>query len=176
MVMEPLRGGTLTRQTDEFKAIWEESGVSRTPAEWGLRFVWNHPEVTVVLSGMSSLAQLRDNLVYADRGLPRTLTSSECAIYEKIRELYRERMKIPCTRCGYCLPCPSGVAIPDCFSMYNDAFIYDNVGNARLVYEIFSGFGGAASLCQDCGVCESLCPQHLPIRKYLRDVTDLLGS
>jgi len=176
MVMEPLRGGTLTRQTDEFKAIWEKSGVSRKPAEWGLRFVWDRPEVTVVLSGMSSMAQLEENLAYADRGLPGTLAPSERALYEEIRELYRERMKIPCTRCGYCLPCPSGVAIPDCFSMYNDAFIYDDVGNARLVYEVFSGFGGAASLCQDCGVCESLCPQHLPVRKYLRDVTDLLGS
>jgi len=176
MIMEPLRGGALAKQTDDFKRIWEESGISRTPAEWGLRFVWDHPEVTVVLSGMSSMAQLDENLVYADRGLPGILTPAEREIYAKIGELYRERMKIPCTRCGYCMPCPSGVAIPDCFSMYNDAFIYDDAGNARLVYEVFSGFGGAASLCQDCGVCESLCPQHLPIRKHLQEVKSLFGK
>jgi uncharacterized protein len=176
MVMEPLRGGTLTRQTDEFKRIWEQSGVSRTPAEWGLRFVWDRPEVTVALSGMSHMAQLKENLVYADLGYPGTLSPAEHGIYQEIRELYRRKMKIPCTRCGYCLPCPSGVAIPDCFSMYNDAFIYDDAGNARLVYEVFSGFGGAASQCQDCGVCESLCPQHLPIRKYLREVEVFFGK
>jgi uncharacterized protein len=176
MVMEPLRGGTLTRQTDEFKRIWEQSGIFRTPAEWGLRFVWDRPEVTVVLSGMSSMAELEQNLVYADGASPGSVSPAEREIYTEIRELYRKRMKIPCTKCGYCLPCPSGVAIPDCFSMYNDAFIYDDAGNARLVYEVFSGFGGAASDCQDCGVCESLCPQHLPIRKHLRDVECFFGK
>jgi uncharacterized protein len=176
MVMEPLRGGTLTKQIGLSEKVWAESMFSRTPAEWGLRWVWNHPEVTVVLSGMSTMQQLKENIRYATNGKPGNLSAGDLAVYERIKGMYRERMKIPCTRCGYCMPCPGGIAIPDCFSMYNDAFIYDDVGNARLVYEVFTSFGGAASQCQDCGVCESLCPQHLPIRKHLKQVVDLFGK
>jgi len=176
IVMEPLRGGTLTKQTGPLKKIWAETGTSRTPAEWGLRWVWDHPEVTVVLSGMSNLSQVKDNVSYAKHGLASTLTQEDLAVYEKIKSAYREKMKIPCTKCGYCMPCPGGIAIPDCFSMYNDAFIYDDVGNAKLVYEAFSGFSSTASSCQDCGVCESFCPQHIPIRKCLKEVARLFGK
>ena len=176
VIMEPLRGGTLTKQAGVFKKAWAETGIDRTPAEWGLRWVWDHPEVTVVLSGMSTKEQVRDNVHYAENGVPGSLSPSETGTYDKIRKIYREKMKIPCTKCGYCMPCPGGIAIPDCFSLYNDAFIYDDVGNAKLVYEAFTSFGGGASECQDCGVCESMCPQQIPIRKRLQDVRRLFGK
>lgn len=176
VVMEPLRGGTLVKQGGPLKKIWAETGIQRTPAEWGLRWVWDHPEVTVTLSGMNTLSQVKDNISYAKHGAPSTLSPCELAVYERIKEVYREKMKIPCTKCGYCLPCPGGIAIPDCFTMYNDAFVYDDVGNAKLVYEAYTGFGGAASSCLDCGVCESLCPHHIPIRKCLKEVVNLFGS
>jgi hypothetical protein len=176
IVMEPLRGGTLTNQGGALKKIWTETGISRTPAEWGLRWVWDHPEVTVVLSGMSTHSQVKDNAGYANNGVASALTKEDLVAYKKIKNVYREKMKIPCTKCGYCMPCPGGVAIPDCFSLYNDAFMYGDVGNAKLVYEAFSGFGGAASSCQDCGVCENFCPQHIPIRKCLKDVARLFGK
>ncbi|MCX6698912.1 MAG: aldo/keto reductase [Methanomicrobiales archaeon] len=176
IVMEPLRGGTLAKQTGAQKKIWAETGVTRTPADWGLRWVWDHPEVTVVLSGMSTLGQVKDNSGYANHGTASTLTPEDLGVYGKIERVYREKMKIPCTKCGYCIPCPGGIAIPDCFSMYNDAFIYDDVANAKQVYEAFTGFGGKASCCQDCGVCESFCPQHIPIRKCLKEVVRLFGT
>jgi uncharacterized protein len=176
VVMEPLRGGTLTKQIGDFSGIWAETGVSRTPAEWGLRWVWNHPEVTVVLSGMSTMQQVEENIRSAEGGMPGSLSSADLKVYDRIQQMYRERMKIPCTKCGYCMPCPGGISIPDCFSLYNDAFVYDDAGNAKLVYEAFTGFGGAASECQECGVCESLCPQHIEIRKRLKDVAQLFGK
>ena len=176
IVMEPLRGGTLTDQSAALKKTWAETGISRTPAEWGLRWVWDHPEVTVVLSGMSTPGQVKDNVRYANQGAASTLRQEDLAVFEKIKSVYREKMKIPCTKCGYCIPCPGGIAIPDCFSIYNDAFIYGDAGKAKQVYEASMGFGGAASCCQDCGVCESFCPQHIPIRKCLKEVARLFGT
>jgi predicted aldo/keto reductase-like oxidoreductase len=176
IVMEPLRGGMLAKEAPGAREIWASSGSVRTPAEWGLRWVWNHPEVTVVLSGMSTMEQLRQNLGYADAGLPGFLPDAELAVYDEIRALYRSRVATSCTGCRYCMPCHSGVDIPACFAIYNDAFIYDDIGNAKFGYEVFTGFGGAASQCQDCGVCEDLCPQRIPIRKKLKEVARLLGK
>ncbi len=175
IAMEPLRGGMLTNQSGALKKVWAETGVSRTPVEWGLQWVWDHPEITVVLSGMSTVGQVKENIRYANHGTASILTKEELATFGKIKSVYREKMKIPCTKCGYCLPCPGGIAIPDCFSMYNDAFIYDNVANAKQVYNDVTGSGGAASSCQDCGVCENFCPQQIPIRRCLRDVVQLFG-
>jgi hypothetical protein len=174
VIMEPLRGGLLAKQPPIVAELWAKSGVNRSPAEWGLRWVWNHPDVTVVLSGMSALKQVRENLAYANEGRPHSLTEKELSIFEDVKAMYRNKIKIPCTKCAYCMPCPSGVDIPECFAMYNDAFIYEDVSNARGVYNVRAGFGGAASQCQECGACEDLCPQHLPIRKKLKDVAALL--
>jgi predicted aldo/keto reductase-like oxidoreductase len=176
IVMEPLRGGMLAKEAPGAREIRAASGSVRTPAEWGLCWVWNHPEVTVVLSGMSTMEQVRQNLGYADAGLPGSLTDAELAVYGEIRGLYRSRVAIPCTGCRYCMPCHSGVDIPACFAIYNDAFIYDDVGSAKFAYDVFTGFGGAASQCQDCGVCEDLCPQRIPIREMLQEVARLFGK
>ncbi len=173
VIMEPLRGGLLTRESTEIKKAWASSGVSRTPAEWGLRWLWNKPEITVVLSGMSTMTQVKENLKYAQDGTPGALTAPELAAYDSVKAVYRERMKVPCTQCRYCQPCPGGIKIPECFAAYNDAFIYEDATSAKDSYNADMENGGSASECQDCGVCESLCPQQIPIRAYLKDVVTL---
>jgi predicted aldo/keto reductase-like oxidoreductase len=175
VIMEPLRGGVLARETGETKKIFATRGHARSAAEWGLRWLWNHPEITVVLSGMSTMQQVKDNLGYANNGKPSSLKTDEIAVYEEIKTYYRSRMKIPCTKCRYCMPCMAGVEIPECFSAFNDASVYSDTAGAKMSYDAYTGFGGDASQCQDCGVCESLCPQHLPIRKHLKEVSALFG-
>jgi hypothetical protein len=175
VIMEPLRGGLLVRETPETKKIWALSEQSRTAAEWGLRWLWNRPEITVVLSGMSTMHQVKDNLSFANDGKPCSLTADDLAVYEKIKTFYRSRSKISCTNCRYCQPCMVGVGIPECFEAYNDAFIYKDTAGAKFSYDAYTGSGGDASQCQDCGVCESLCPQQIPIRKHLKEVVSLFG-
>lgn len=175
VIMEPLRGGLLARESAESTKAWASSGISRTPAEWAFRWLWNRPEITVVLSGMSTFVQVKDNLKYANHGKANSLTKEELAAYEPVKEMYRSRMKVPCTRCGYCIPCPGGIDIPECFSLYNDAFMYRDTSGAGDRYASLAEHRRDASSCQDCGVCESLCPQQLPIRKHLRDVAALFG-
>ncbi len=173
IIMEPLRGGVLAQETAETKKLWASGGQTRMAAEWGLRWLWNRPEITVVLSGMSTMQQVKDNLGYANGGKPSSLTSGELAVYEQVKTFYNSRIKIPCTNCGYCQPCMVGVKIPVCFSAYNDAFIYQDTGRAKSAYDAFAGSDGAASQCQDCGVCESLCPQKILIRERLKEVVSL---
>jgi predicted aldo/keto reductase-like oxidoreductase len=175
VIMEPLRGGVLARETAETKKVFASGGQSRPAAEWGLRWLWNHPEITVVLSGMSTMQQVKDNISYAKGGRPSSLTPEDMAVYEEIRTFYCSRMKIGCTKCRYCMPCMAGVEIPECLSAYNDASVYNDTAGAKFSYDAFTGFGGDASQCQDCGVCESLCPQQLPIRKHLKEVCALFG-
>ncbi len=175
VVMEPLRGGALARPIPGAAELWARAGAERTPAEWGLAWLWDQPEVTVVLSGMSAMDQVRENLAYADRARPGSLSPAERAVYDDVRALYRGRSAIDCTRCGYCQPCPSGVDIPECFSLYNDAHIYGDAAGAKSGYHIFARFGGAASNCTECGECEERCPQGLEIRKHLKAVDELLG-
>jgi predicted aldo/keto reductase-like oxidoreductase len=175
VIMEPLRGGVLAKETAETKKLWGSGGQSRSAAEWGLRWLWNRPGITVVLSGMSTMQQVKDNLSYANDGKPSSLTVNDLAVYEKIKTFYRSRIKIPCTNCRYCQPCMVGVKIPDCFAAYNDAFIYKDTAAAKLSYDTVTVSGGDASQCQDCGVCESLCPQKILIRECLKEVVSLFG-
>jgi predicted aldo/keto reductase-like oxidoreductase len=175
VIMEPLRGGVLALETAETKKLWASGGQSRAAAEWGLRWLWNRPEITVVLSGMSTMQLVKDNLSYANDGKPSSLTVNDLAVYEKIKTFYRNRVKIPCTNCRYCQPCMVGVKIPDCFAAYNDAFIYKDTAAAKLSYDTVTVSGGDASQCQDCGVCESLCPQKILIRERLKEVVSLFG-
>jgi len=175
VVMEPLRGGALARPIPGAAELWASAGAERTPAEWGLAWLWDQPEVTVVLSGMSAMDQLDENLAHANLARPGSLSPVERAVYDDVRALYRDRAAVGCTRCGYCQPCPSGVDIPECFSHYNEAFVYGDTAGAKSGYHIFARYGGAASKCTECGECEERCPQGLPIRKYLKAVTELLG-
>lgn len=176
MVMEPIRGGNLAGHVpDEVKKIWDAAPVRRTPAEWALRWVWNHPEVTVVLSGMNDEAHIEENLRIADEALPDSLSVEELEIIARVRTDYQRLMKVGCTGCGYCMPCPEGVDIPGCFSLYNTHHLFPHDRSAKFFY--LGRHGGLlshvsyAGLCKNCGKCEKVCPQHLPIPARLKDVS-----
>ncbi|HUT37979.1 MAG TPA: aldo/keto reductase [Methanoregula sp.] len=176
MIMEPIRGGNLAGQVpDEVKKIWDESPVKRSPAEWALRWVWNHPEVTVVLSGMNDELHIDENLRVANEALPNSISPSELAIIARVRDTYQQLMKVSCTGCGYCMPCPAGVDIPGCFALYNAHHLFPHDKSAKFHY--LGRHGGLlssvsyAGLCKNCGKCEKICPQHLPVPVRLRDVS-----
>jgi predicted aldo/keto reductase-like oxidoreductase len=176
MIMEPVRGGNLAGNVpEEIKKTWDESPVKRSPAEWALRWVWNHPEVTIVLSGMNDEAHIDENLQIAGEALPNSLSSSELAIISRVRDAYQRLMKINCTGCGYCMPCPAGVDIPGCFSLYNAHYLFAHDRSAKFHY--FGRHGGLlsnvsyAGLCRQCGKCAKSCPQHLPVPDRLREVS-----
>ncbi|MGO9229846.1 MAG: aldo/keto reductase [Bryobacteraceae bacterium] len=178
IVMEPLRGGTLaiSPQPPAIDALWREAGVRRTPAEWALRWVCNHPKVTVVLSGMNDEAQVEENLRVAADALPGSLTAAETALLERAGRKYREIMKVGCTGCGYCLPCPSGVNIPGCFDAFNALHTFGKTPQEAgfqyvlRVSGMVSGSRAYASLCTQCMDCIDKCPQSLQIPDLLDQV------
>ena len=183
IIMEPLRGGNLTKNVPPaVKKIWDEAPVKRTAAEWALRWIWNHPEVTVVLSGMNDEAYIRENLKVADKANPNSLTGNELELVKRVEGKYRELMKVGCTGCRYCMPCPSGVNIPLCFETYNNLYMADDPNGEKFMYA--ARLGGAlglgtpefASQCVQCGECREKCPQHIDIPAVLECVVkDLEG-
>ena len=175
IVMEPLRGGTLAvPPPPEIDALWRESQPRRSPAEWALRWVWDHPEVTVALSGMNDQAQVEENLRVAAEAGPGSLTAEEAGLVGRVARKYREIMKVGCTGCGYCQPCPSGVDIAGSFDLFN-AFHTFGKTEAGFLYVlraggILSGRPAYASLCARCLDCLEKCPQQLPIPDLLEQV------
>ncbi len=182
MIMEPLRGGQLASAPPEpVRALWAEAPTRRTPAAWALRWVWNRPEVTVVLSGMNDENHIEENLAAADEGLPNSLTPHELELIARVGRTYRELVKVSCTSCGYCLPCPNGVLIPQCFEAYNNLHMFNMPEAARFLYVmqvggVVSGRPGYASQCEECGECLDKCPQSLKIPELLKDVARALES
>ncbi len=175
IVMEPLRGGKLvTHLPEQVTKAFAAADPTRTPAEWALRWVWNHPEVNVVLSGMSDEEQMSENIRIAETAMPGSLTDTELAVFDKVKSEMLAKTKIPCTACGYCMPCPFGVDIPGCFSCYNDKYLM-NDKSARFRYMqnmgVMSVRPANASQCTQCGACESHCPQRIAIRAELKNVS-----
>jgi predicted aldo/keto reductase-like oxidoreductase len=171
IVMEPLRGGGLTgRVPREVQAVWDKAENKRRPADWALRFVWNRPEVSVVLSGMSAQWQLEENVSIANEGLPNSLTAAELEIIQEARALYLARIAVNCTSCGYCMPCPAGVQIPANFMQLNNLAVFGDEDGANFFYFHILKPEQRAPKCEDCGQCEDACPQHIPIREKLREV------
>jgi uncharacterized protein len=176
VVMEPLRGGNLAKTPPPAVAkIWDQADTKRTPVEWALRFVWNHPEVTMVLSGMNEDEHIRENIDIASVAAPDTLTKNELSLIREARRSFNEVMKVGCTGCQYCMPCPSGVNIPACFEYYNSRHAFKD-RMARFMYlggngGLFSGKTALASQCTECGECIEKCPQSLAIPEYLKDVS-----
>ncbi len=174
-VMEPLRGGFLVdKLPDAVYSIFGEAPVKRSAAEWGLRWVWNDPDVSVVLSGMNEQSQLDENVRVASEAAPNSLSADELGMFDAVRAVIERTVKVPCTGCGYCLPCPAGVDIPSCFSLYNDKFVHKTLGRESSYLFRMSGFDGSrpgyASKCIECGACEKKCPQSIPIRRELKAV------
>ena len=178
IIMEPLRGGNLGRPTPPpaVQAVWDEAETSRTPVGWALLWLWNQPEVTVVLSGMNEEAHIDENLLLADQGHAGALTAKELDLVNRAAKTYRDLMKVGCTGCGYCTPCPSDVSIPICFELYNNMHMFDQPDAARFGYairlsgDLTHGVSGYASQCVECGECIEKCPQNIPIPEVLARV------
>jgi uncharacterized protein len=178
VVMEPLRGGNLALPTPPpaVAEIWNEAETPRAPAEWALRWIWNRPEVTVVLSGMNEQSQLDQNLAVAGQARAQSLTKNELKLVARAGQTYRQLMKVNCTGCGYCMPCPAGVMIPACFEGYNKMHMFGSPQEMKFMHalrmsgELVDGQPGYASQCSQCGACLEKCPQEIPIPDVLAQV------
>ena len=170
VIMEPLRGGCLTNSIPpDIQSVWDKAPVKRSPAEWALRFLWDQPEINVVLSGMSTMEQVIENINIAERGHANSLTSEEKSLIQKVKNTYTEKIHAGCTGCNYCMPCPNGVDIPMNLNLLNDLYIYQNMEKPAGGYTFLKAKNANASVCDDCGECEEKCTQKLKIRKYLKE-------
>lgn len=174
MVMEPLRGGKLTNKglPQAAATLWQQYTPHRSAAEWALRWVWNHPQVTLLLSGMNDLAQIDENVRVASTSIANSLSANELAYFTKVREEININTKVPCTGCAYCMPCPHGVDIPSCFSCYNNKYT-DGWFQGMKEYmkcTTFRAVPSNASHCQHCHRCEQRCPQGITICDHLETI------
>lgn len=175
VIMEPLLGGKLANNPpSEVGRLWEESGYDRSPASWALKWIYNHPGITMALSGMSTMEQVVENIKIADGSKAGSLSGKELDTIEKVRELYNNLTKVKCTGCKYCLPCPNNVSIPDIFSCYNEAAAYNIHAESAKKYQEMKKSAKDASMCVECGKCESACPQQLPIIRHLKEAQEYL--
>jgi uncharacterized protein len=166
VAMEPVSGGNLASPPPPVRELMDRSRVKRTPVDWALQWVANQPEIGVVLSGMSTMAQVDENLAGADRLVPGAFSSEDARLVEEMAAAYRKLQPIPCTRCNYCMPCPSGVDIPHNLWLYNTAVMYDRLEQSRKDYRGTKA-EKRASACTDCDQCEEKCPQKIVISDWM---------
>ncbi len=174
IVMEPLRGGRLVSHLPkEAEALLQQKVPGKSPARFALEFIWDLPEVTLVLSGMRSEKDLLENVATAKEALPMVLEEDQKTLYGEVKAILNQSIKVPCTACGYCMPCPFGVDIATCFNEYNEKYTL-KTGKAWLYYiqntAAFTKNPGYASLCKSCKQCESHCPQSIAISEELGHV------
>ncbi len=171
-IMEPLRGGRLAHSIpDDIQKLWNTSNVKRTPAEWALKFLWDDERIDVVLSGMNSIDQVEENVSIAETTLPNCLTEDEKNLISLARDKYLSKIKVNCTGCKYCMPCPTGVDIPSCFELLNDASLFEDLEGFKKSYHNNLAESEKAHNCVECGQCESHCPQNIEIRKMLKETS-----
>ena len=176
VIMEPLRGGGLSTPPARIQKIYDEypvklpNGKRRSGAEWAFRHVLNYSEVSTILSGMTTLEQVKENVEIFSRAdaVPGCITPVERDILNRAKAAYEAVTSIPCTACEYCLPCPNGVNIPGVFSRYNDANMFENFGPSSRSYMFLTKQKCDASFCLECGECEPKCPQHIKIIDQLK--------
>lgn len=176
VVMEPLLGGRLAVPPQAAADVFRASDRGRSPAEWALQWIWDQAEVSTALSGMKAMAEVEENLRAAGRSGIGSLNADDLDLFEQAQKILRERTPIPCTQCGYCRPCPSGVNIPRNLELYNDCVIYDDPAIPRAVYARFMPEGERASLCTGCRACEEKCPQRIVISECMPEVHAVLGK
>lgn len=173
VVMEPLRGGALARKTpDEIQAIYDSAPEKRSAVEWAFRWLYDKPEFVTILSGMSAMSQLDDNLRIFDQAQPNCLSEADKAMLTKVREAYEKRVRVGCTGCEYCQPCPMGVKIPRIFQGIDSASMFGDAKDFAPRYAKLVEEGGDASHCVACGTCEGQCPQHFPIIELLAGIRE----
>ncbi|MCL2115172.1 MAG: aldo/keto reductase [Methanobrevibacter sp.] len=177
VVMEPLRGGNLVNNIPpEINRLWNTSKIKRSPVEWAFRYLWDMEGVSSVLSGMSSLEQVKENVAIANEGYPNSLTDEEKNLIKDVSITYKERKDIDCTLCSYCMPCPQKVDIPTCFKEYNIAKILRDPEASSMQYFTLLNEENYASSCIECGDCVPLCPQMINIPEELKKVKKLFGK
>jgi uncharacterized protein len=171
-IMEPLRGGRLAVNLPaSAQAVFNRAGRLRTPAEWALSWIWNHPEVSLLISGMNSREQVTENIASACRATAGSFTERDGQVIERVRDGFYQKPRVDCTACGYCMPCPSGVDIPGCFEASNN---FHQTG-MKAGYWLLEP-EQRASRCTECGICEENCPQSLPIPELLKEVKEILDK
>lgn len=181
VVMEPLRGGNLAAKAPyKVKERFNAHSVQRSPADWALRWIWNHKEVSVVLSGMNVDEHIRENIQVACETTPGSMSQEEMQVVDDVKMIYRELMKVPCTGCNYCMPCPFGVDIPQTFTDYNNKYFFGGM-MARFGYigrcvGLMGAANSGADQCVQCGKCEEHCPQQIHIREELKNAHKELDS
>jgi len=176
VIMEPVLGGRIVDPPDTIMDIWDTAEVSRKPADWAFQWVWDQPEVSVVLSGMSKMQHVIENVKSAASSGISTLTQEELDLIEKVRNQYNQLSPIPCTKCDYCMPCPNGVNIPRNFEIYNQSIMFDKVDSARQAYNYWFSEDQRADNCIECLECEEKCPQIITITQWLPKVHSLLSE
>lgn len=185
VIMEPLLGGKLVGQPLPIQSIWNSAPNGRTPAGWALQWLWNQPEVSTVLSGMSAMEQVKENVALANTAGVGSLRVEEMALYDQVRAKYQELIAIPCTNCKYCMPCPQNIDIPGNFAIYNEGIMYDKPDAARGQYEWWRYAHEVQGIyphdiravqCLQCGECEEKCPQGIPISQWMPIIHSVLGE
>ena len=170
-IMEPLRGGKLAGvMPPDVQSVFDQSPLDYSPAQWGLRWVWNHPEVSVVLSGLNQLEHVDENLRTANEALPNSLSEEALAVIDQAKAIFKARTKVDCTGCRYCQPCPNDVPIPHIFKGYNDIYLFGDDDPASR-----KALGKQAANCIQCGLCEEHCPQGIAIRQQLAAIRAEMG-
>jgi predicted aldo/keto reductase-like oxidoreductase len=173
VIMEPLLGGALVSPPPGVQRVWDEAG--REPVDVALRWLWNKPQVSVVLSGMTAMEHVQQNVEIAERSGVGTLTQGELDLVARVQAAYQELDTIPCTKCQYCMPCPNGVNIPRNFELYNQAVVYGNQDLAKSLYNWHMPEGERAEACIACGECEEKCPQQIEISEWMSRVHETLS-
>jgi len=171
IIMEPLRGGKLAQQGQgQIQEIWDQAANKHSSAGWALRYLWNYPEVKTILSGMNNMDHINENIAEANQAEANMLNEKEKSLIKQVKAIYKSRIKVDCTNCKYCMPCPYGVDIPENFSFYNNAFIFNDIEGSKNAYHGQMKPDMMANMCQACGQCESLCPQNIQIIHELENV------
>ncbi|WP_349770681.1 aldo/keto reductase [Atribacter sp.] len=175
VIMEPLLGGTLANPHPEILSLLNQANPQRSPVDWALQWLWNKPEISTVLSGMNSFEQVQQNINSANHSGANSLRSEELDTISKVQSKYSSMNPIPCTKCGYCMPCPNQVDIPRNFELFNTAMVFNQVNLNRNIYQNIFPEEMHASSCIQCGICEEKCPQNIPIRDWLIKIEKALG-
>ncbi|MCE1254739.1 MAG: aldo/keto reductase [Anaerolineae bacterium] len=175
VVMEPLLGGKLADPPQKVRDMLDSAPLKRSPADWALQWLWDKPEVSLILSGMSNFEQVQENLASAESSGGKQLSAADLELIERVRQKYHEITPVSCTRCRYCMPCPNGVNIPYVFDVFNKAAAFEMWPQMRFRYSQILADDNA-SACIDCGACEEVCPQHLPISDWMPYIHEVLGQ
>jgi len=176
VVMEPIRGGRLVDPPQQIEEIWNQANRKRTPADWSLQWLWNQPEVSVVLSGMSEMKHVVENVASGNQSAINNFSQEESELVVRVREEYEGMALIPCTRCGYCVPCPEGIDIPRLLNIYNDSIMYEKHDYAKTEYNKFVPEKNRANLCVSCLECEEKCPQEILVSEWMVKIDQIFAA